>query len=80
MNLKWIFFFHCISQSSRYFRKKIGLLKIDLTCSKVVSKTISLTSIKLKTENSSDIIGDSDSFVVSRIGGWTARTETKSGK
>jgi len=36
--------------------------------------------MKVKLGVSADIIGDSDVYLVAKIGGWSCRSETQSGK
>ena len=56
-----------------------GHIYVTMTSEKVASRTINLTDIKVKTLKSADILGSSDLYIIAKIGGWAARTETGEG-
>ena len=54
----------------------IGDLMLSIDKKKVECKTMKVSEIKLKIKSGNDIIGTSEPYVLGKIGGWTARTET----
>lgn len=57
-----------------------GDIILNISKKSVVNRELTLTDMKVKLAVSADIIGDSDVYLVARIGGWSCRTETISGK
>ena len=55
-------------------QKHIGDIIVKFTVKKVISKTLSITDIKVKLVESGDILGGSEPYVIGRIGGWSNRT------
>lgn len=57
--------------------KHVGDLILTIDKKKVDYKSITLTDISLKIKSGNDIIGSSEPYIIGKIGGWTARTESK---
>ena len=53
---------------------------LTITTKKVKSKTLNISDLKVKLISSGDILGGSEPYIISRIGGWSCRTETGSGQ
>lgn len=53
-----------------------GDIILNISKKNVVNRQISLTDIKVKLGVSGDIVGESDVYLIGRIGGWSCRTET----
>lgn len=57
-----------------------GDIIVNLSNKTVINRELTLTDMKVKLGVSADIIGDSDVYLVAKIGGWSCRSETLSGK
>ena len=57
-----------------------GDIIVNLSNKTVINRELTLTDMKVKLGVSADIIGDSDVYLVAKIGGWSCRSETQSGK
>ena len=57
-------------------KEEMGSLVLNLTVKQVTAKTLTLENICVSFSESSDLIGESEPYLVAKIGGATARTET----
>lgn len=53
-----------------------GTITVTFASKTVLSKIVNLSSVYVSFTEGEDLFGDSEPFVVAKIGGWSARTET----
>lgn len=54
--------------------KHFGDINVNISTKKVTKRELNLTDIKVKYVVSADIVGQSDMYVIARIGGWACQT------
>lgn len=59
--------------------KHFGDIILTLNVKKVVCKSIQISDMKVKLASSADILGQSEPYIIARVGGWSGRTETGDG-
>ena len=55
--------------------EEVGNVYISLTTKQTPFKSITLSNILVSFTEGADLLGESEPYVIARIGGWAARTE-----